>query len=134
MHTSALPAAGELMHVVQHGFRPCSNYRQQGLDGAVRLANCVNLADQLRMHVAIEQASSTSDSGGSSGSSKCVLEGQLLVCKVDLGGVLQEAEGAVQISARTGEQACDAATANCNIIAACRYSSSAALRCCTDIS
>ncbi|WIA10534.1 hypothetical protein OEZ85_010722 [Tetradesmus obliquus] len=73
---------GELMHVVQHGFRPCSNYRQQGLDGAVRLANCVNLADQLRMHVAIEQASSTSGSGGSSGSSKCVLEGQLLVCKL----------------------------------------------------
>jgi hypothetical protein len=93
------------MHVVQHGFRPCSEYSAQGLDGAMRLANCVNLADQLRMHLAIQQTNTGAgtNSAGSS-SSACVLEGQLLVCKVHLGGALQEAEGKVQLSAKAGEQ------------------------------
>jgi hypothetical protein len=35
-----------------------------------------------------------------------VLEGQMLVCKVDLGGGLQEAEGKVHLTAKAGEQAC----------------------------
>jgi hypothetical protein len=104
MLLAAPTAAGELVHVVQHGFRPCSEYCQQGLDGAVRLANCINLADQLRMHAAIEHASaSSSSSSSSSGSGGCVLEGQLLVCKVDLGSALQEAEGKVQLAAKAGE-------------------------------
>jgi hypothetical protein len=97
------------MHVVQHGFRPCSEYSAQGLDGAVRLANCVNLADQLRMHLAIQNSSAGAgtNSSGSSSSSGCVLEGQLLVCKVHLGGALQEAEGKVQLSAKASEQQLD---------------------------
>jgi hypothetical protein len=95
------------MHVVQHGFRPCSEYSAQGLDGAVQLANCVNLADQLRMHHAIQQSSAGAGTNGSSSSSACVLEGQLLVCKVHLGGALQEAEGKVQLSAKAGEQQLD---------------------------
>jgi hypothetical protein len=100
-------AAGELMHVVQHGFRSCSDYSSQGLDGAVRLANCVNLADQLRMHLAILQASAGTAGSASSSSSGCVLEGQLLVCKVHLGGALQEAEEKVQLAATAGEQQFD---------------------------
>lgn len=95
-----LVTAGELLRVAQQGFRSCAEYSSLGLDGAVRLANCVNLADQLRMHAALEQAAANS-SGGSSSSSGLgsILEGQLLVCKVHLGGILQEAEGHVQLAA-----------------------------------
>lgn len=91
------------MQVVQHGFRPCGEYSAQGLDGAVRLANCVNLADQLRMHAAMEQHASACGGASIGSGTGCVLEGQLLVCKVHLCGTVQEAEGKVQLSAKAGE-------------------------------
>lgn len=99
-------AAGELMRVVQTGFRTPAEYGSLGLDAAVRVSNCVNLADQLRLQYSVQQAAEAA-SAGDTISSGCsgpqVLEGQLLVCKVLLTGVLQEAEGHVQLVSRLGK-------------------------------
>lgn len=49
----ALP--DEVGRVVREGFRPAAETAALGLDGAVRLANCVNLADAARLHSAVEK-------------------------------------------------------------------------------
>eukprot|EP00879_Flechtneria_rotunda_P020303 GHRR01021351.1.p1 GENE.GHRR01021351.1~~GHRR01021351.1.p1 ORF type:complete len:647 (+),score=280.15 GHRR01021351.1:1761-3701(+) len=99
----ALP--GELMGVVQHGFRSSAEYNSMGLDGAVRLASCINLADQLRIQQQQQLGpNAVAKTGSSNAPGSGLLVGQLLVCKVQLGGALQEAEGQVQLLTKAGER------------------------------
>lgn len=94
------------MRIVQAGFRAPADYSSLGLDEAVRVSSCVNLADQLMLQYNLAQAQAVAgakDTPSSGCDHPQVLEGQLLLCKVLLGGVLQEAEGHVQLINRLGK-------------------------------
>ncbi|KAF8068426.1 LRRC9 [Scenedesmus sp. PABB004] len=85
--TPGLP--GDLLRVAQAGFRPpAEECAALGLDGAVRLASCVELADQPRLAAAL---------AGSGAPGAAPLEGQLLVCRALLGGATREAGGCAEL-------------------------------------